>query len=94
MPCLFLTLLIVSPRFGVAAIWLFTDWVERAFSGGWILPLAGIIFLPWTTGLYVVGFIIGDAALPWGVMGAIIGLFLDIALHAGSATMTRKRYAS
>ena len=91
MGCLFLTLLLISPRLGVVGLWLLTDWVDRAFSGGWILPLLGIIFLPWTTGLYVLGFVIGDAAAPWGILGAIIGLFLDIALHAGSATMGRRR---
>lgn len=90
MGCLFLTILLISPRLGVVALWLFTDWVDRAFSG-WILPILGIIFLPWTTGLYVLGFVIGDAAAPWGILGAFIGLFLDIALHAGSATMSRRR---
>jgi len=94
MGCLFLTLLLISPRLGVVGLWLLTDWVDRAFSGGWILPLAGLIFLPWTTGLYVLGFIAGDAAAPWGILGAIIGLFLDVALHAGSATMGKRRYSS
>lgn len=91
MGCLFLILVGISPRLGVAAFWLFTDWVERAFDGGWILPLAGIILLPWTTALYVVGYILGDAAAPWGILGIFIGLFLDIAVHAGSATMGKRR---
>jgi hypothetical protein len=94
MGCLFLILLGVSPRLAVVLLWLVTDWVERAFDGSWLLPLAGLILLPWTTALYVVGFVLGDAAVPWGILGAIIGLFLDIAVHAGSATMTRRRYAS
>lgn len=94
MGCLFLILLGISPRLGVVALWLFTDWVERAFAGGWILPLLGIIFLPWTTALYTLGYIIGDAAAPWGWLGAIIGLFLDIAVHAGSATRARGRTAT
>ena len=94
MGCLFLILLGVSPRLATVALWLLTDWVDRAFDGGWILPVAGIVLLPWTTALYVVGFAIGSAAAPWGIMGAIIGLFLDIAVHAGSATMTRRRYAT
>lgn len=84
----------VSPRLGVVALWLLTDWIERAFSGGWVLPVLGIIFLPWTTALFTVGFIIGDGATPWGWVGLIIGLFMDVALHAGSATMGRRRYAS
>lgn len=94
MGCLFLILVGISPRLGVVGIWLFTDWVDRAFNGGWLLPLAGVILLPWTTALYVVGYVIGDAAAPWGILGAFIGLFLDIAVHAGSATMGRRRYAS
>lgn len=92
MGCLFLLLIGISPRLGVAALWLFTDWVERAFDGGWILPLAGLVLLPWTTALYVVGFIIGDAAAPWGILGIFIGLFLDIAVHAGSVGEGRRRY--
>jgi len=92
--CLFLILIGVSPRLGVLALWLLTDWVDSAFNGGWILPLAGLILLPWTTSLYVIGYIIGDAAAPWGILGAIIGLFMDIALHAGSATMGKKRMAT
>lgn len=91
MGCLFLILIGVSPRLGVVALWLFTDWIERAFNDGWVLPVLGIIFLPWTTALYAVGYVIGDAAAPWGWLGLIIGLFMDVALHAGSATMSRKR---
>lgn len=94
MGCLFLLLIGISPRLGVGALWIFTDWVERAFGGGVILPILGIVFLPWTTALYTVGYVIGDAAAPWGILGIFIGLFLDVALHAGSATMTRNRMAS
>ena len=94
MGCLFLILIGVSPRLGVVALWIFTDWIDRAFSDGFILPLLGIIFLPWTTALYALGYVIGDAAAPWGILGAIIGLFMDVALHAGSATMGKRRMAS
>ena len=80
MGCLFLILLGVSPRLAVVHLWLLTDWVERAFGDSWILPLAGLILLPWTTALYTVGYVIGDAAAPWGILGAIIGLFLDVAV--------------
>ncbi len=92
MGCLFLLLTGISPRLGIVALWLFTDWVERAFDGGWVLPLLGIILLPWTTALYVIGYIIGDAAAPWGILGIFIGLFLDIAVHAGSVSEGRRRY--
>ena len=94
MGCLFLILIGVSPRLGVVALWLLTDWVERAFNDGFVIPLLGIIFLPWTTALFTIGFVIEDTRGVWAWIGLFVGLFLDIALHAGSATMTRKRYAT
>jgi hypothetical protein len=92
--CLPILLIALSPRLAFVAFWLFTDWVERAFDGGWLLPLLGVIFLPWTAILYVAGFVIGDAAAPWGILGAIIGLFLDVAVHAGSVIGGRRRMSS
>lgn len=94
MGCLFLILIGVSPRMGVGALWLFTDWIDRAFNERVLLPILGIIFLPWTTALFTVGYIIDDSASAWAWIGLSIGLFLDIALHAGSATMTRRRSAA
>lgn len=94
MGCLFLVILGVSPRLAVVGVWLLTDWVEKAFGGGWILPLLGVIVLPWTTALYVVGYMIGDAAAPWGILGIFIGLFLDIAVHAGSLSQGKRRYSA
>ena len=94
MPCLVLILVGISPRLGVIAIWLISDWVDQAFGDGLLtgvlLPIAGIIFLPWTTALYIVGYIIEGAAAPWGILGIVIGLFLDIALHAGSVVRARR----
>jgi hypothetical protein len=92
MGCLLLLFTLISPRLAMVAIWLLSDWVDRVFNG-WLIPLLGIILLPWTTLLYTIGFIVsGDTAAPWGWLGAIIGLFLDIAVHAGSAVKGRERY--
>jgi hypothetical protein len=41
------------PRVALLLIWLFTDHVTRAFQGEWLLPLIGIILLPYTTLVYV-----------------------------------------
>lgn len=90
MGCLLLILIGVSPRIGIVVIWLFGDLVERAFNDGVIIPILGIIFLPWTTAFYVLGYAIGDGAAPWGILGIFIGLFMDIALHAGTAVKARR----
>ena len=53
----------------MVAIWLLTDWEDRVFNG-WLVPVLGIIFLPWTTVLYTIGFVWGgDTAVPWGILG-------------------------
>ena len=42
----------LSPRLGVIVLWLFTDYINRAFDS-WLWPLLGLIFLPWTTLMYI-----------------------------------------
>lgn len=94
MGCLFLILIALVPRAGVVALWIWTDWVSRAFDSGWVLPVLGIVIVPWTTALYVVGYIIGDGAAPWGIVGAVIGALIDIAIYTRTSTEGRRRYAS
>ncbi len=60
--CLFAIGAAFFPRLALLFVWLFTPLVNRAFSGGILLPLLGIIFLPFTTLIYVLVYIpgIGD----------------------------------
>ena len=51
--CLFAGFAAAFPRVGLLIIWIFTDWVDKAFKGNWFWPLLGIIFLPLTTLMYV-----------------------------------------
>jgi hypothetical protein len=92
MGCLVIALIAAGPRIGMGLIWLFTDWVDRVFNG-WVIPLLGIVLAPWTTMLYTIGYIVGgDTAVPWGIMGAIIGVFLDVMTYASSAKPVRNSY--
>jgi len=92
MGCLLVVFVLISPRLGMVAIWLLSDWEDRVFNG-WLIPLLGIIFLPWTTVLYTIGFVLGgDTAVPWGIMGAIIGVFADVMSYASSSKPIRNSY--
>ena len=94
MCCFFLILVFLGPRIAGPIRWLLQPlrW-ESAFSnfaGGnlwWIWPVLGIVFLPWTTIMYVI-------VAPGGVTGfdwLWIGLMLvaDIASYSGG--IGRKR---
>ena len=87
MCCAFLSLLLLGPRVFGAFWWIFQPlrW-EAAFGGWggglwWIWPVLGIVFLPWTTLMFVL-------VAPGGVVGwdwLWIGLMVvgDIGSYAG-----------
>lgn len=58
MCCFFSTLLFFGPRLGFFVYWLFPAGRVRIFLAfnTWIWPLLGLIFLPWTTLMYVIVF--------------------------------------
>jgi hypothetical protein len=83
--CLFLLITMLSPRLGVIVLWVFTDYVTRAFDS-WVWPLLGLIFLPWTTLLYIlVAAPVGGITL-WGWLMVGLGLILDVSAHAQAYT--------
>jgi hypothetical protein len=83
MGCLFLILMMLSPRLGIIFLWAFTDYVSRSFTT-WIWPLLGLIFLPWTTLMYLlVAAPVGGITF-WGWLFVGLGLLMDIANHVNS----------
>jgi len=51
MPCLLLILLLAFPRAVLLLLFIFSNYLERAYHG-LILPLIGFLFLPLTTLVY------------------------------------------
>ena len=51
MPCLLLILVLAFPRVILAAMFLFSTYLERAYHG-LIVPILGFLFLPLTTIVY------------------------------------------
>jgi len=81
--CLFLLVALISPRLGIVFIWAFTNYVSRAFDT-WIWPLLGLIFLPWTTLLYILVAAPAGGITFWGWLFVAIGLLMDIGSHLNS----------
>ena len=83
MPCLFALIAVLSPRLALLLLWFFSPWVDGAFAG-FFLPLLGLIFLPWTTLMFVlvdapVG---GIHVAGWILVG--LGVVLDLSSYAQS----------
>lgn len=74
-----------APRVALALIWIFSDVVTRAFDGSWILPLAGLILLPYTTLSYVLVFWFTGSVTGFGWVFVVLGAFLDLSSYGATA---------
>ena len=96
MCCAFLALLLLGPRFFGAMWWLFQpgQWqlaFNQWFSGGfwWIWAIAGIVFIPWTTIMFVIVAPGPGGVEGWDWLWLGLMLFVDIASYGGG--VGRKR---
>jgi len=48
MGCLLALLAGICPRVALVLVWIFTNWVDRAFNG-FLIPLLGLIVCPYAT---------------------------------------------
>jgi hypothetical protein len=92
MGCLLALLAALSPRLVIFLFWLARPAQFDAAFGGPIIPLLGIIFLPFTTLMYVLVYTPGV-----GLVGADwlwVGIALVIDISHTAAVATDKRYTS
>ncbi|GAA2308456.1 hypothetical protein OKJ48_43265 [Streptomyces kunmingensis] len=86
--CIFAAMAAIGPRVALVLTWLFTTLVDRAFTGV-LLPLLGLILLPWTTLGFVFAYapVAGVHGVGWLVV--LIGLLLDLSSYGGGARSRR-----
>lgn len=79
------------PRLTLILIWLFSDIIRRAFDGEWVLPLLGILLLPYTTLAYVLVFWFTNyqPVTGFGWAFVILGLFFDLGSYAAAGQNRR-----
>ena len=92
--CLLVLLGSAFPRVALVLTWIFTNRVDIAFDGGVLLPLAGLVFLPYTTLFWVIAYapITGVSGFGYIIVG--LGVLLDLANWFGGGREGRRRYAS
>ena len=89
--CIGLLLLALGPRFLLALIWLFTNWPDMAFKG-WMWPLIGWFFMPWTTLVWMGAEINNGGRFSgiWLVL-LIIAILSDLSGNGASANSAGRR---
>ena len=95
----------VAPRLVLILAWIFSDRWPLVWQGDWIMPLLGIIFLPYTTIMYLLSVVVlpgGETTIEgFGWFWILMGLFLDFmkwsqmfANRKEAAAQTTKYYPS
>ena len=89
MCCPLILLVLVGPRLAFLFAWIFTPRVTEAFTGGWVLPLLGFLFLPWTSLFFILAWAPNGGVVGIGWFFVAIGFFFDIASYSSRAAQQR-----
>lgn len=93
MPCLFAMFAGLFPRLGTLLIWLARPArFEAAFNGSWFWPIVGIIFLPFTTLMYVILWSAGVGLTTWDWFWLIMAVVIDVMHWSSTAYSNRERF--
>jgi hypothetical protein len=79
------------PRIGTILIWIARPTLfSAAFGGRWLWPILGIIFLPFTTLMYVI--LWGPTGLyGWDWFWIVLAVFIDLG-HWAQTTYSNRQY--
>jgi hypothetical protein len=81
---------LVTPRFVMVLLWVFTNYLSHAF-GSFVWPLLGFFFLPTTTMAFAVAQNEFDGTKGWGLVVLILGVMVDFGLLGGGGRAIGRR---
>jgi hypothetical protein len=94
MGCLLVLLALITPRFVLFVMWLFSDYLNQAFSSGW-WGILGFLFLPTTSISYAIAknefTAPGGGIEAAGIIVIVLGVAIDLGLVGGSGRGLGKR---
>jgi len=77
-----------TPRIVLFILWIFTNYLSRAYEG-FLLPFLGFLFLPATTLAYAIAQNELGGLSGLGLIVVLVGLAVDIGLLGGGARQRR-----
>ncbi|MEA3323179.1 MAG: hypothetical protein U9Q12_03060 [Patescibacteria group bacterium] len=90
MCCLFMVLIMLGPRVALICFWLFNTARFNLAFDNIIWPILGVIFIPWTTLMYIIVSPGGIVGWDWLWLGLM--LLADIASYGSNAYGHKKNY--
>jgi hypothetical protein len=84
MCCVLVLLALFTPRLAIFLMWLFTDYMSRAFDT-WVWPTLGFFFLPATTIAYAIAQNDLGGTSGLGLLVLALGFLIDIGVIGGGA---------
>jgi hypothetical protein len=81
-------LALVGPRVTLFLLWLFSNYLSRAYDS-FLIPALGFIFLPWTTLAYAFAQNSLGGMSGFGLVVVILGALVDIGVLGGGAQQRR-----
>jgi hypothetical protein len=92
--CLFALIALITPRFILFILWLFTNYLNTAFSSGW-WGILGFLFLPTTTIAYAIAqnefTTVTGGIEAAGIILIVLGVVIDVGMLGGSGRGIAKR---
>jgi hypothetical protein len=92
--CLFAAVGLLMPRFIIVLLWIFTDYLSRAYES-WILPTIGFFLLPTTTNAYAIAknsFSTATGSIrAGGIVVIVLGVLIDVGLIGRGRGVMKQR---
>jgi hypothetical protein len=93
MPCLVLILALFIPRITLVLVWLFSNYLGRAYQTV-IWPLLGFFFLPLTTLVYAWAINSNGSVSGWYLAAVVVAVLIDLGVIGGGGKSQRGRRKS
>jgi len=89
MPCLLGCLAFLTPRLVIVLVYLFSEYLERAYDT-LLWPLLGFVFLPLTTLAYAWAINTNGSVSGIYLIGVVVAVLIDLGIIGGGARGRRK----
>jgi hypothetical protein len=87
--CFVVLFALLSPRLAIIAVWLFSDWLGRAYDS-WLVPVIGFFLLPWTTLAYAAMYSSENRVYGFEWFIVALAFIIDLSAYTQGGRLSRR----